>query len=337
MGHRRAPAFLVGVVAGLLGCSSRSRSPDARPACTAAGCVETLYDRGDQRYPQRGLVVDRTSVYWQELAVEGSTRTSVVRAGPKDGRGPTRDLGPWGDYGSSAALVVDDTHVYWLYDGKLMRASKDGAAPSELAIPGVETLDPGPLQDAGDAIVVGSHGCRAMTRVPKDGSAPQTWPIIKPRAAGGVTGIEIDGPIYYCSNGQAVHALDTGNGQVQQIAVYAGQTGSIRKVGGDLYWTETSNPDTKTWSLVRLSAGSDRPVAVGPMYGEAGALLFDSSRGKLYWTTGLATRDCDAVSYDVKSQETSFLARNLNVFGDCGQDDGFVYWIAMHAIMRVRK
>jgi hypothetical protein len=281
--------------------------------------------------------VDGANIYWEELATEGDREIPIVRMAPKSGAGPVRDLGPWSDYQTASSMVMDDHHVYWMTGGKLTRVGKDGSGRTELDLPDVDSLDPGPLQDAGDAIVVGSQACRFLTRVPKDGSPAQSWPVTKRPAAGGVTGLDVDGPIYYCSNGQAVHVLDTRTGQAREVVSYPGRVGLVRKVGGDLYWADSDNPETRKSAIVWLAVDGQGPKAVAPAYGQAASLLVDSSRGRLYWMTGLSNYDCDALVFDLKTRESAFLGRNLDVYGDAAQDDVYLYWVASHSIMRARK
>jgi len=300
------------------------------------GCVEVLYERG-KFGPQRGIQVDETSVYWQEVLSNDAGWTTGVQifAAPKEGGGVVRALGEWTDY-QAAALLVDDSNVYWLNQGSLTRSKKDGSERTTLTIPGFDTLDPGPILDAGDAILIGSHACHDFALVPKNGSTPRRWPVSSHQATGGTTGIEIDGTSFYCANGNYISVLDSLTGQVSELVSYAGSAGPLRKVGDSLYWIDSDNLDLRGPALVMLAPGS-APQAVGPAYGGTGHLLFDSTKEGLYWMTGIDWRDCDVVSFDVHSRATTFLARNQSRNGDTAQDADYVYWSANSAIMRVHK
>jgi hypothetical protein len=320
----------------------RDGSSAAGPAaCTQPGCVETIYDRGSdqRRQPQRGIRVDATDVFWSE--VDGDEQFHIsgmkVYAAPKNGGGPIRALGDWADYQYGASLVLDASRVYWLANGKVASVRKDGSGRTDLAIPSADKIDLGPILDADGSVLVGSHGCFFLARIPKDGSPAQVWPVTKRTVSGGSTGLEVDGPIYYCANGHYLNALDTRTGQATEILAYDGDAGSLRKVGQDLYWADSGTAQTKGPVLQVLAAGATQPKVAGRAYGAAGSLMFDPVRMRLYWITGLATTGCDAVAYDFRSQQSSFLARNLNEMGDNAMDDDHVYWLASTAVMRVHK
>jgi hypothetical protein len=282
--------------------------------------------------------VDDTDVFWSEV-VPGSDgkRALKVLAAPKRGGGAVRELGSWNDYQASESMVLDATHVGFLFDGKLVRVTKDGAQRMELPLPDVRKLDPGPLLDLGDAVLVGGHACKALARVPKDGSAPQLWTVSQQPITGGDTGIEADGPLLYCASGHHLHQLDTRTGEVRELLAYGGKAGAMRRVGKDLYWYDSDNPDLKNTAIVRLAEGSRQPVAIGSAFGGATRLLFDESRNKLYWLTGLNSHGCTLGVAEVGGDKTATLAANLDNWGAPAQDAEYVYWPASHSIVRTRK
>jgi hypothetical protein len=354
---RKAGPFAVKYAARLLGWAlaliaagacSRTRGAAVKPnvsapedgaPCVSSGCVEVVYERAPTGAPQRGIQVDGTDLYWSEVVsdAQGRAVSATIFAGPKRGGGPVRALGAWGEYQNGNSLVVDESHAYWLASRKLMRVPKEGGAPVSLAIPQGDTLDLGPIHDLGDAVLVGTHACRFLARVPKDGSAPQLWPLSQRTTTGGNTGLESDGTVYYCASGNQVHRLDSRTGETRELASYAGKAGPLRKVGADLYWGDSSNPDRKGPALVLLAGGVGEPAAVAAAYGETGRLLLDSPRGKIYWMTGLDYRGCDVVAYDLQSRDTTFLARDQDRSGDTAQDADYLYWAASHALMRIHK
>jgi len=99
---------------------------------------------------------------------------------------------------------------------------------------------------------------------------------------------------------------------------------------------DSDNLQTNGAALVMLAPGSG-PEAVGPAYGGTGNLLYDSTKQKLYWMTGIDSSNCDVVTFDVRSRETTFLTRNQSRFGETTQDPDYFYWSANSAIMRAHK
>jgi hypothetical protein len=298
--------------------------------------VEVVYQRtGD---PRRGLQVDDENVYWSEvLTGPGGVRRQEVLAAPKNGGGPVRDLGPWDDYEASESMVMDATAVAFLYQGKLAYVRKDGRQRTELPIPQLDMLDPGPLLDVGDAVLVGGHGCKFLARIPKDGTGGRVWAVSQRPVTGGDTGLESDGPLYYCASGNDVHVLDQRSGEARELLAYGGKAGAMRRVGKDLYWADLDNPDSKNFSIVRLAAGADRAVVVGPSFGGTTGLILDPTRNRLYWLTGLNSHGCTLGVYDLASGTTSSLGDNLDNWGPPAQDRDYVYWAASHAVMRAHK
>jgi hypothetical protein len=233
--------------------------------------------------------------------------------------------------------VLDDARAYWLANDKLVSVRKDGTDRTELTIPNFRQVDPGALRDGGDAIVVASHGCFFVAKIPKNGSPAQVWPVTQHAAAGGVTGLTVDGSAYYCASGAYVYRLDSSTGQVTELIQNGRYAGPMTKVGADLYWIDFGPPDTNAPALETLAAGATQSSSLAPAYGEVGSLMFDAKRMSLYWITGLATHGCDAVVYDLQAKRTTFLARDLNEMGDTAMDDDYVYWSAYNAVMRVPK
>jgi hypothetical protein len=335
--NRFGHLWLLGALGTIACSSSHSRgAPAVVPGCSRTGCVEVVYKRDGE--PRRGLRVDDSDVYWSEVVSDpGGARRLEVLAAPKNGGGPVRDLGPWDDYQATEAMVIDATHVSFLHQDKLARVRKDGGQRVELTIPRVSELDPGPLVDAGDAVLVGGHACKFLARIPKDGSTAQIWPVSTRPVTGGDTGVEVDGPLYYCASGNDVHVLDTRTGAARELVNYAGRAGSMRRVGKDLYWADLDNPTTNDYAIVRLSEGSSAPVAVGQAFGATTGLLFDEGRNRLYWLTGLSSSGCTLGVLDLGTGKTSTLAQDLDNWGASAQDRDYVYWAASRAVMRAHK
>jgi hypothetical protein len=298
--------------------------------------VEKVHDRGDRGAPRRGIQVDESRVYWSEIVTGEPGKPLTVFAAPKGGGGTPRALGEWTDY-QAPGLVQDAAHLYWLRAGKLLRVRKDGSGTTELAVPDVDTIDPGPLHDAGDAVLVGSHACLFLARIPKDGSPAKLWRVSQRKVTGGNTGLAVDGSRYYCSSGNHVHVLDSATGEARELVAYQGSAGPLRKVGQDLYWNDLRPPDAQTASLALLAAGATVPVSVTPSHGDTASIVHDRRRNTLYWLTGLNHYGCKAGAYDLERKEGRLLASDLDVYGASTDDDDHLYWLASNAVMRLRK
>jgi hypothetical protein len=315
---------------------SRSSEPRTTNGCDRTGCVEVIYKRTGE--PRRAVQVDEVDVYWSEVVQDASgIRQLEIFAAPKSGGGAVRNLGPWDDYQAAESMVLDATHVSFLHDNKLVRVRKDGSQRVELTIPNVEMIDPGPLLDAGDTVLVGGHACKFLARIPKDGSPGKTYPVSQRTVTGGDTGLEANGPLTYCASGNHVQVLDTRSGEARELVAYGGKAGAMRRVSEDLYWADFDNPDTKNYAIVRLSAGSDKPVAVAPAFGGTTRLLFDETRGNLYWLTGLNSHGCTLGVHNLAGGKTSTLGEDFDNWGAPSQDHDYVYWPASRSIMRAHK
>ena len=135
---------------------------------------------GSRQATRRGIEVDDTDVFWCEVTLEEG---NVVRAAPKNGAGPVRTLGRWYDFSTGRSLIVDEHHIYWMLpedSGLLLRVDKDGNNPVSTPLPPGPIngrLQLGPLHDAGNAVIVATHGCKEIMRVPKDQRPLELWDL----------------------------------------------------------------------------------------------------------------------------------------------------------------
>lgn len=158
------------------------------PSCAQPHCPEVLY--GSRQATRRGIEVDDTDVFWCEVTLEEG---NVVRAAPKNGAGPVRTLGRWYDFSTGRSLIVDEHHIYWMLpedSGSLLRVDKDGNNPVSTPLPPGPIngrLQLGPLHDAGNAVIVATHGCKEIMRVPKDQRPLELWDLSPyPNGGGGL-------------------------------------------------------------------------------------------------------------------------------------------------------
>jgi hypothetical protein len=355
-----AARLAVGAVA-VLGCS-RNPSPsdgaadpgppklkpaDAGP-CPQPYCPEIVYDRvGDVSRPRRGIEVEGPTIYWCEVSnVEGN----VVRAAPKDGSGPIRTLGQWFDFAFNRSLVLDETHLYWLMPDdsrtqpQLVRVDRDGGNSTTTSIPtagnGAKLSDFGPIAGTPDAVLLATFSCNTILRVPKDGSAIQSWTVSPYGGGGGVTGLEQFGDFIYCSNGSHIHRLDPATGAVSEMV--SGQTlaGPMALINESLYFVNNdgdASPDSKD-NVARVSAAGGAAENLGPAFGSAARLLYDAPRHTIHWVTGLNFQTAKLVAYDVNASAEPVLVLNgQNVMGDSASDADYVYWLSDYAVTRLHK
>ena len=321
------------------------RPADAGP-CPQPYCPETVYDRtGEPARPRRGIEVDGTTLYWCEL----TNSESVVRAAPKDGSGPLRTLGRWFEFAFNRALVSDETHLYWLNVDEtgnwpaLVRVDKDGGDPQATPIPilGDEKLsDFGPIAGTPDAILLASVGCRRVLRVPKDGSAIQSWTVSPTGSGGGVTPLEFFDGLVYCANGPYIHRIDPVTGVIMQVATGQDHAGPMAMINGSLYFVNNrSGPGGRDENLAVLSLASGAVQDLGTAPGlQAGHLHYDEPRHTLYWFTGLNFQTAELAAYDVNaSAPPVVLLDGQDIMGDSAADADYLYWQSDHAITRLRK
>lgn len=316
----------------------------AAPLCARAHCPEQLYDRRPSLI-LRGGGLDERDVYWCELANEGN----LVKAAPKDGSGPVRTLGPWWDFEVDSMLVVDEAHVYWVRPegtGSVMRVNKDGSGAINLPLPGAAstatatpttTLDLGPIIDAGDALLVATHGCTQIIRVPKDGSATASWPLSKDRNAGGETDLERDGEQVYCSNGKFVHRLDLRTGKASVITDALSMAGPMKKIG-DVLYVANDRPVTNTAENLASIDPDGTVTDLGATFGNVENILYDGPRSVLLWVTGPSLSSAEIVTFHLdRSDPPELLFDHQSMNSSFTADADYIYWGADQAVMRLRK
>lgn len=301
-----------------------------------------LYDRSQSGGPRRGVEVDDTDIYWCELTASDG---NVVRGAPKNGRGPVRTLGRWYDFAFGRSLVVDDRYVYWLRPeetGLVHRVDKTGANPTTLPLPpgpDGKRFDIGPLAITDDALLLATHGCPYVLRVPKDGSPVTVWPVSPYPNLGVTTGLEMFGGLFYCANGSSIHSLDPATGAVTEIVSGQVRAGPMAMVGGDLYFVnEDRSPAETLEELALLRVGAATPAVLGSTFGFVGRLLYDEPRNALFWTTGLNWQYAEVATYGLGSASPpELLFDNQDVMGNSAADADYLYWLSEHAVTRLRK
>jgi hypothetical protein len=338
-----APRFrwLLPLLLGLLGCRSggNARPPaevdkpsDQAAACGRPSCPEAIYRRETSDL-MRGIEVDDTDVYWCEATVQGLK----VQAAPKNGKGSVRTLGDWYDFEAGRSLVVDARHVYWLAaGGGLQRAPKQGGATESLPLPAAYQKGVGPLEDWGDAVLVGGHDCRFAVRVPKDGSAATGW-AISGRRIGGVTGFAVDGGTITCASGSTIFELDTQAGKLRELVSDQSMAGPLVRAGSDLYFVNNRPSTGDGENLGHLPAGAAAAIDLGPLFGHVGRLHHDPIRRTIHWATGLSPVVSHIGVYHLDDKRSELLFDKVDVMGTSAADATYLYWLANHAVMRLKK
>lgn len=306
--------------------------------CARSHCPEVLYDRRPSLV-KRGVAVDQRDVYWFEVASDGN----VVKAAPKDGSGPIRILGKWWDFEVDAALVVDETHAFWMRPegtGTVLKVNKDGSASVTLPLPGSDAstrLDLGPMIDAGEALLIATHGCTTVLRVPKDGSAVTTWPVSKDRNVGGETDLERDGDQVYCSNGKYVHLLNTSTGEASVVTDALSLAGPLKKVGDSIYVANNRPVSNTGENLARINP--DHTITdLGPALGYVDSIVYDEPRKVLHWVTGLSLANAEVVAFHLdRTDPPELLFDRQSMQSSVVADADYIYWGADQAMMRLKK
>ena len=292
---------------------------------------------------RRCLEVDETDVFWCEITPEEG---NVVRAAPKSGAGPIRTLGRWYDFMATRALVVDAQHVYWLLpegSASLVRVDKDGGNQVSTPLPPGPLngrLDLGPLFDAGDAVIIATHVCKEILRLPKDGGELSQWTVSPYPNGGGVTGLETDGPFIYCANDEYLHRLDTSTGEASVVVSDLKHGGPLLRLERQLFIV-SNRPEIGTGeNLGVIDLDAEQPVTrdLGPSFGQGIRLVHDAKRRRLYWGTGLNRYDAEIVSYQLDgSKPPEILFEKQDVYGECAGDDEYLYWVSTTAVRRLKK
>ena len=312
-------------------------------SCNQRSCPEVLYDRGTSppTNPRRGVEVDDQDIYWCEIAAEGN----VVRAAAKAGGGTIRTLGEWYDFSASRSLVVDQSHAYWLRPegaGVLVRVNKDGTEPTTFALPlhpdGTK-LDLGPIQDAGASVLIATKSCSHVIDVPKSGGEPILRSVAEQRPAGGVTGLEADDQSFYCSNGAKIFAISRSDGSVRELAGDQFLAGPLKLVGGDLFFMDDSGDAGSPSTALRVLRGlAGSPVDLGSFEGRASRFLYDESRGRFNWASGLHWAVGKVFTYEISGGAApAVLFENQDVMGSSTSDAEYIYWLSNNAVTRLKK
>jgi hypothetical protein len=359
-------ALLMALVAGAVGCGKRAPA-DAGPSdggaagaltsggsstlggspasggtaavpCARSHCPEVLYDRRPNLV-MRGVALDQHDVYWFESANEGN----IVKAAPKGGSGPIRTLGRWWDFEVDAALVVDETHAYWMRPegtGTVLKVNKDGSASVTLPLPGADAgtrLDLGPIIDAGEALLIATHGCTTIIRVAKDGSGATTWPVSKDRNAGGETDLERDGDQVYCSNGKYVHLLNTNTGEASVVTDALSFAGPLKKLGDSIYVANNRPVTNSGENLARINP--DHTITdLGPALGYVDSIVYDEPCKVFHWVTGLSLANAEVVAFHLdRTDPPQLLFDQQSMESSVVADADYIYWGADQAMMRLKK
>jgi hypothetical protein len=311
--------------------------------CNQPSCPEVLYDRGTSppTNPRRGVEVDDQDIYWCEIAAEGN----VVRAATKVGGGTIRTLGQWYDFAAGRSLVVDQSHVYWLRPdgtGVLVRVNKDGTEPTTIALPlpsdGTK-LDLGPIEDAGTSVVIATASCSHAIDVPKAGGEPILRSVGDQRPAGGVTGLTADDRSFYCSNGAKIFAISRSDGSVRELAGDQFLAGPLKLVGGDLFFMDDNGDAGSPNTALRVLRGlAGSPVDLGSFQARAARFLYDESRGRFYWASGLHWAVGKVLTYEMSGGAApAVLFQNQDVMGSSTSDAEYIYWLSNNAVTRLKK
>ena len=310
--------------------------------CNQRSCPEVLYDRGTSPpiNPRRGVEVDDQDIYWCERA-EGN----LVRAAAKAGGGTIRTLGEWYDFSASRSLVVDQSHAYWLRPdgtGVLVRVNKDGTEPTTFALPLLPdgtNLDLGPLEDAGASIVIATKSCSHVIDVPKSGGEPILRSVADLRPVGGATGLDADDQSFYCSHGAKIFAISRSDGSVRELAGDQFLAGPLKLVGGDLFFMDDNGDAGSPNTALRVLRGlAGSPVDLGSFQARAARFLYDESRGRFYWASGLHWAVGKVLTYEISGGAApAVLFENQDVMGSSTSDAEYIYWLSNNAVTRLKK
>ena len=325
-------------VAGAGGSNSGGGSGPA--PCDRPSCPESLYSRPGN--PVRGIEVDAIDLFWCEATPEEGL---VVRAAPKSGAGPVRTLGSWYDFSAGRSLIVDDQYVYWLRPegtGELLRVNKDGSNPLRIPLPAAEdgqSLQIGPLHDAGDAIIVGEHGCIHAVRVPKNGDPPALFRVSTNTTGGGVTGLESDASSIYCFNRQFLYRVDVANGQTGAVGEALTHPGGALLLIGRQLFVGNNNPTVgASGNLAVVDLDAVAALDLGSSQGQVARIHYDERRRTLHWVTGLSRMVGKVVEYDLDGiLPPEALFENQDVMGNSAADDDYLYWLSNTAVTRLKK
>ena len=281
-------------------------------------------------------------MFWCEATPEEGL---VVRAAPKSGAGPVRTLGSWYDFSAGRSLVVDDQHVYWLRPegtGELLRVNKDGSNQLRIPLPAAENgqaLQIGPLHDAGDAIIVGEHGCIHAVRVPKNGAPPELFRASTNTVGGGVTGLESDASSIYCFNRQFLYRVEIANGRAGEVGESLAHPGGALLLIGRQLFVGNNNPTAgASGNLVVIDLDGPSARDLGNSQGQVARIHYDERRRTLHWVTGLSRLAGKVVAYNLDgTAPPEVLFENQDVMGNSAADADYVYWLSNTAITRLKK
>jgi hypothetical protein len=184
-------------------------------------------------------------------------------------------------------MAIDDTHVYWLEEDKIMRVAKDGS-PKEILAEGIG-LGTGGIALEGDLVYALVGDPAELVSLPKTGGTPQE---LATAPAKGNSLLVFDGHAYATAgyNGYVLRSslsepafvelieltfpCDNGDPSCPSIALTAGNLAA----GGDRVFVATNNPSGSLYS-VEADSGTVRTFA--PMQRSPRALAANTTH--VYW------------------------------------------------------
>jgi hypothetical protein len=229
------------------------------------------------------VAVDLTDVYWTAQVNNGTPDkpryTNVLSRMDKNGgkttivsSSPTTEL---------KCVVVDQTDMFWVSGGSVMRGPKNGDPPTSISS-GQKGVNCVAIDDAN---VYWSAG-GTDTKQYKDGGlwmAPRKGGAAKPvvKDAERAADVQVDDTnVYWISSDKVMAAPKAGGGAPKVLATAAGPVGDIAVYTGFVYFTSYRAGSDGTVSRVAIGGGDPTVLASGQNQPAGIAVDYDS----VYWS-----------------------------------------------------